>query len=61
MPLFAQPGDLICVFDGAQVPSVLRPSHDGQYKLIGDCYVDGLMEGEVDVMDGLVRQTFVLE
>lgn len=61
MPLFAQPGDLICVFDGAQVPSVLRPSHDGQYKFIGDCYVDGLMEGEVDVMDGLVRQTFVLE
>jgi hypothetical protein len=38
-------GGLVCGIFGCDVPLVLRPvgSH---YELIGDCYVEGIMEGE---------------
>lgn len=54
-------GDQICVFDGGPVPMVLRsaevsapshishstPSQQGHFLLVGECYVHGLMNGEV--------------
>lgn len=42
----AQPGDLFCVILGAEVPHLIRPTIDGKYKLIGECYFDGIMQGE---------------
>ncbi len=39
-------GDHICVLFGGAAPFVLRPS-EGNYHLIGECYVNGLMRGEV--------------
>lgn len=39
-------GDRICILRGARVPFILR--RDGShYVLIGDCYVHGMMLGEV--------------
>lgn len=39
-------GDLICVFLGGNVPWVVR--RDGcEYELVGECYVHGIMDGEV--------------
>lgn len=40
-------GDLICVAHGCTMPLVVRPYLDG-YQLIGECYVQGLMNGEVE-------------
>lgn len=40
------PGDRICVVLGAEIPYVLRPDEGGTFKLVGQCYVDGVMDGE---------------
>ncbi|KAJ9161929.1 HET-domain-containing protein [Coniochaeta hoffmannii] len=47
-------GDVCCVFDGGSVPFLLRPFHGhdkgvqttGDYKLVGEAYVHGVMQGE---------------
>jgi hypothetical protein len=40
-------GDVVCVLFGSEVPLILRQVGDqGQYKLIGECYVEGIMHGE---------------
>ncbi len=38
-------GDCLCLLFGGGVPYILRPK-DGRYIFIGDCYVEGLMEGQ---------------
>lgn len=38
--------DLICILYGCSVPVVLREVGDGKYKLIGEAYIHGLMDGE---------------
>ncbi|KAF4459312.1 ankyrin repeat, partial [Fusarium albosuccineum] len=42
----AEPGDEVAVLAGGAVSYILR-KHDHKYKLIGDCYVHGCMDGEV--------------
>jgi hypothetical protein len=44
-------GDLLCLLFGGGVPYILR-AKDDRYLFIGDCYVDGLMEGQA--MSGIV-------
>ncbi|KAJ4246511.1 hypothetical protein NW762_013451 [Fusarium torreyae] len=39
--------DLLCVFYGASVPFIIRPLPAGEYHLVGECYIDNLMHGEV--------------
>ncbi|KAI0809957.1 HET-domain-containing protein [Xylaria sp. FL0064] len=39
-------GDSIFIIMGANVPFVVRPVGDGTYKLIGECYIHGIMYGE---------------
>ncbi|KAK8101332.1 HET-domain-containing protein [Apiospora kogelbergensis] len=47
-----QPGDEVWILAGGKVPFILRPVTEGQshqelrYKLVGDCYVEGIMDGE---------------
>ena len=44
-----QKGDLVCVLFGCSVPVVLREtkkSYEVCFKIIGECYVHGLMDGE---------------
>ncbi|KAM0694277.1 hypothetical protein Q7P36_006404 [Cladosporium allicinum] len=53
-------GDVVCILFGGSVPYILRPTDiEGQYLLIGECYVEELMEGEAMGM-GLREQKFTL-
>lgn len=53
VPRLAKKGDVVCVLYGGQTPFILRPSESrpGLYRLIGDTYVHGLMQGEALSMD----------
>ncbi len=45
-PRLAQNGDLVCLLFGGQVPFVIRKLHEEQYSLVGECYLQGIMDGE---------------
>lgn len=49
-PLHTEAGDSICIFHGAYIPFVVRPvarrSRNASYHLIGESYVNGIMNGE---------------
>ncbi|KAH7141613.1 heterokaryon incompatibility protein-domain-containing protein [Dactylonectria macrodidyma] len=40
-------GDLLCVIRGAEVPFVVRPLASGGHHLVGECYVNKIMHGEI--------------
>jgi hypothetical protein len=40
-----QPGDIAVLLFGSQVPFILR-REGGRHRLIADCYIDGMMDGE---------------
>jgi hypothetical protein len=47
VPMSARANDMICIVVGGQVPFVVRPTVDGSsYRLIGECYMSGIMDGE---------------
>jgi hypothetical protein len=46
IPSDAKEGDVIAIFFGLRTPFVLRPLAGGTYKLIGPCYVHGIMDGQ---------------
>ncbi|KAK4158680.1 heterokaryon incompatibility protein-domain-containing protein, partial [Cladorrhinum sp. PSN259] len=49
-PLGLSPGDAVCVFYGAPTPFVIRKADNGgerEYYLLGECYIDELMNGQV--------------
>jgi hypothetical protein len=54
------PGDKICIFKGARVPHVIRPRDDGAYTLVGECWVQGLMEGAAVDLPGFEFEKIVL-
>ena len=73
--LFMKPGDVIVVFDGAHMASILRRADESLnenetsisssgaqlWQLVGDCYVQGFMNNEVlESTYDHRRQTFVL-
>ncbi|KAK1749916.1 heterokaryon incompatibility protein-domain-containing protein [Echria macrotheca] len=45
-PRILEEGDICCVIFGAMVPLVLRPKPNGQYVLVGESYIHGIMRGE---------------
>ncbi|KAM7202642.1 Heterokaryon incompatibility protein (HET) domain containing protein [Naviculisporaceae sp. PSN 640] len=45
-PTDARGGDRICIFRGGRLPYVVRPVGDGTYRLVGECWVQGMMQGE---------------
>jgi hypothetical protein len=50
-PLLTRPGDVACVLTGVDVPLVLRPHGEaGLFKLLGESYIHGAMEGQVKGM-----------
>ena len=44
-PRVAMPGDEVCVLFGCETPLILRPNTAGCYQVVGECYIDGYMEG----------------
>ncbi len=68
VPPATETGDRVCVFSGAQVPFLIRhiASSDEtserqavQYTLVGECYIHGVMDGEL-VANGAKVEDFVL-
>uniref|UniRef100_A0A0B7JVP0 Heterokaryon incompatibility domain-containing protein n=1 Tax=Bionectria ochroleuca TaxID=29856 RepID=A0A0B7JVP0_BIOOC len=59
VPRTTKPGDLVCVLYGGQTPFILRKSErrPGMFRLVGDCYVHSLMDGEALRM-GLEERKF---
>ncbi|KAI4266345.1 MAG: hypothetical protein L6R35_006959 [Caloplaca aegaea] len=45
-PEACRENDCIVVLLGCQSPMVLRPTDDGSFLVVGECYVQGLMDGE---------------
>lgn len=39
-------GDVIVIIAGSQVAFVLRPQDKGQFSVVSEAYVDGIMDGE---------------
>jgi len=39
-------GDIASVLLGCDSPMILRPTTEGRYKIVGDAYCDGFMQGE---------------
>lgn len=52
-------GDIVCIFAGATVQFLLRPDGNWHYQILGDCYIQGIMYGEVLAMDGLSNKTSI--
>jgi hypothetical protein len=53
---------MIAIFKGKRVPFVVRKSNvrDGALRLVGDCYIDCLMNGEGISLFGAVERAFRL-
>lgn len=59
VPRTTEIGDSVCVFLGSHIPFVVRSRGGGDFELVGECYVHGIMNGEVMAMD-LKKQDVVL-
>ncbi|OAG00709.1 HET-domain-containing protein [Paraphaeosphaeria sporulosa] len=57
-PSWAEPGDMIVVLLGASVPFIVRPLRENRYKFLGECYCDGIMDGEI--MESMQEEKIVL-
>jgi hypothetical protein len=61
VPAGAAVGDSICVLHGGKVPFVLREtSRKGVFKMIGECYIHGLMYGEALELQETAKMSFRL-
>jgi hypothetical protein len=61
IPRYTEPGDLVCIPFGSKVPFVFRRVKDeGYYLNIGECYVQGAMNGEALTSDGIKEEQFIL-
>lgn len=56
-PTEAIAGDFVCIVYGSDVPYIVRRRRNGTFRLIGEAYVDGIMDGEV--MAGLVTKEVI--
>lgn len=58
LPPTAQVGDVVCILFGALVPFLIRPSEakNGCYRLVGECYIHGIMNGEALKFGGVKEQ-----
>lgn len=58
-PNTVQKGDFVHIFHGGVVPFITRRSEqrEGAYRLIGQCYIWGLMQGEGTSHEKLVQET----
>ncbi|KAL8872126.1 MAG: hypothetical protein Q9174_002186 [Haloplaca sp. 1 TL-2023] len=59
-PLSAREGDGVYILPGAKVPFVLRGRGDGTYRLVGEVYVHGIMQGEAFAERQMIAQKVTL-
>lgn len=59
VPPLSQVGDSIAIMKGGCVPFVLRGSNE-RWRLVGECYVHGIMRGEGLWLPGVTEKTFLL-
>lgn len=52
VPLNTLPDDIVVVFPGAAVPFILRDVDigDNEFRMVGECYLHDIMNGEVGRM-----------
>ncbi|TID14341.1 HET-domain-containing protein [Venturia nashicola] len=63
-PDTAEKTDLICILYGCSVPVVIREVDGGKHELIGECYIDGMMDGAalaVQTSEKIAKMTFKLQ
>jgi WD repeat-containing protein 55 len=61
LPRGTKLGDQVCVFLGSHVPFVIRRQEIGDsYQLVGECYIHGIMHGEIRGM-GLKEEKIEIE
>lgn len=60
-PPAVQEGDAIAIFDGGAVPFLIRPSKKKPkaFRLVGECYVHGIMNGEAETLCPDAKKTIV--
>ena len=58
--LGAKPGDVVAIVQGCRLPLALRNIEIGVYKLVGGCYVHGLMQGQALSGADHFRQTICI-
>ena len=46
-PNTMEPGDKVFIIIGCETPIILRDAGHGEYRIIGDAYVYGVMDGEL--------------
>lgn len=57
----AMKGDLVCVLFGCSVPVLLRKADSGNgFSLIGECFLDGCMDGSTLEQPGLLEREFAI-
>ncbi|CZR35522.1 hypothetical protein LB506_010365 [Fusarium annulatum] len=59
-PDIMQAEDVVVVLYGGRTPFLLRRKDDGTWILVGECYVHGMMNGEVFDLDGVEEEEFVI-
>jgi hypothetical protein len=59
-PCYMRVGDKIVILNGASVPFVVRPVGEDKFKLMGECYCDGIMHGEFVKRGGKVQKIALL-
>lgn len=59
-PMSSQKDDIVVVLFGGDVPFVLRRLPNGCMRLVGECYVHGLMTGEALTKLGLSETVLLL-
>jgi hypothetical protein len=62
VPNMTEVGDVIAILKGGSVPFVLKRSEkrDGAFRLVGECYVHCLMNGEGLSLPGIREGEFLL-
>jgi hypothetical protein len=56
VPHRTQRGDVVVVIKGVSVPMVLRLEGEDRFKVVGQAYFHGFMDGEVFEMDDMKEE-----
>ncbi|RYO79649.1 hypothetical protein DL764_010003 [Monosporascus ibericus] len=60
-PRAVENGDQVWILSGAKVPVILRPTNEGRWKVVGEAYVHGIMQGEATRQLNYQTKRIILE